>query len=50
VTKVFQAVCFRAPVSAADLATVGTITSSFTSSGYNLKTVFQQSAAACPGS
>jgi hypothetical protein len=50
VTKVFQAVCFRAPVSAADLATVGTITSSFTSAGYNLKTVFQQSAAACPGS
>jgi hypothetical protein len=50
VTKVFQAVCFRAPVNAADLATVSTITSSFTSSGYNLKTVFQQSAAACPGS
>jgi hypothetical protein len=49
VTKVFQAVCFRAPVSAADLATVGNITASFTS-GYNLKTVFQQSAAACPGS
>jgi hypothetical protein len=50
VTKVFQAVCFRAPVSAADLLTVGNITSSFTSGGYNLKTVFQQSAAACPGS
>jgi len=50
VTKVFQAVCFRAPVSAADLVTVGNITSSFTSGGYNLKTVFQQSAAACPGS
>jgi hypothetical protein len=50
VAKVFQAVCFRAPASAADLATVGTLTSSFTSGGYNLKTVFQQSAAACPGS
>jgi hypothetical protein len=50
VTKVFQAVCFRAPVNSADLATVGAITSSFTSGGYNLKTVFQQSAAACPGS
>jgi hypothetical protein len=50
VTKVFQAVCFRAPVSAADLATVGTITSSFTSGGYHLKQVFEQSAAACPGS
>jgi hypothetical protein len=50
VTKVFQAVCFRAPVSAADITTVGNITSSFTSGGYHLKTVFQQSAAACPGS
>jgi hypothetical protein len=50
VTKVFQAVCFRAPVSTADLATVGAITSSFTSGGYHLKQVFQQSAAACAGS
>jgi hypothetical protein len=50
VTKVFQAVCFRAPVSSADLATVSSLTSSFTSGGYNLKQVFQQSAAACPGS
>jgi hypothetical protein len=50
VSKVFQAVCFRAPVSGADLATVSTITSSFTSGGYNLRQVFQQSAAACPGS
>ncbi len=49
VTKVFQAVCFRAPVSSTDLATVASITSSFTSGGYNLKTVFQQAAAACPG-
>jgi hypothetical protein len=51
VTKVFQAVCFRAPVSTTDLATVGAITSSFTSAGgYRLKQVFQQSAAACAGS
>jgi hypothetical protein len=49
VTKVFQAVCFRAPVSSTDLATVASMTSSFTT-GYNLKTVFQQAAAACPGS
>jgi hypothetical protein len=49
VSKVFQAVCFRAPVSSADLATVASITSSFTSGGYNLKQVFQLSAAACPG-
>jgi len=50
VTKVFQAVCFRAPVSTTDLTTVGAITSSFTSGGYRLKQVFQQSAAACAGS
>ncbi|HTD11749.1 MAG TPA: hypothetical protein VK676_06760 [Steroidobacteraceae bacterium] len=50
VTKVFQAVCFRAPVSTTDLATVGAITSGFTSGGYRLKQVFQQSAAACAGS
>jgi hypothetical protein len=50
VTKVFQAVCFRAPASSTDLATVSSITASFTSGGYNLKQVFQQSAAACPGS
>jgi hypothetical protein len=49
VTKVFQAVCFRAPTSAADMATVGSIKSSF-KSGYRLKQVFQQAAAACPGS
>jgi hypothetical protein len=49
VTKVFQAVCFRAPVSTADTATVASITSSFQSGGYKLKQVFQQSAAACPG-
>jgi hypothetical protein len=49
VTKVFQAVCFRAPISTADQATVAAIKSSF-KSGYNLKQVFQQSAAACAGS
>ncbi|MDB6045536.1 MAG: hypothetical protein JWM63_4087 [Gammaproteobacteria bacterium] len=49
VTKVFQAVCFRAPTSTADLQTVAAIKASFRSA-YNLKQVFQQSAAACPGS
>jgi hypothetical protein len=49
VTKVFQAVCFRVPQSAADQATVTAITASFQSGGYKLKQVFQQSAAACPG-
>jgi len=50
VTKVFQAVCFRAPVDTADLATVAAMTASFTGSGgYKLKAMFQQAAAACPG-
>ena len=49
VTKVFQAVCFRAPSSAADQATVATIKASFKSGGYHLKQVFQLAAAACPG-
>ncbi|MBV9696650.1 MAG: hypothetical protein JO005_06960 [Gammaproteobacteria bacterium] len=49
VTKVFQAVCFRAPTSSADMATVATIKTSF-KNGYKLKQVFQQSAAACAGS
>jgi hypothetical protein len=49
VTKVFTAVCFRAPTNAADTVTVATITQNFTSGGYKLKQVFQQSAAACPG-
>jgi hypothetical protein len=49
VTKIFQAVCFRAPASATDQATVATIKASFKSGGYRLKQVFQLSAAACPG-
>ncbi len=50
VTKVFTAVCFRAPTSAADMATVTTLKTSFKAGGYKLKSVFQQSAAACAGS
>jgi hypothetical protein len=48
VQKVFQTVCLRTPSSAADINAAASITSSF-QSGYNLKTVFQQVAAACPG-
>ncbi len=48
VQKVFQTVCLRTPSSAADISAAATITSSF-QSGYNLKTVFQQVAATCPG-
>ncbi len=50
VTKVFQAVCFRAPNSSTDQATVASIKASFKANGYKLKQVFQQSAAACAGS
>jgi hypothetical protein len=50
VTKVFQAVCFRAPTNAADMATVSSIKSIFITSGYKLKHVFELAAAACPGS
>src|SRR5258708_23279911 len=49
VTKVFQAVCFRAPTSTADQATVGAIKANFKAGGYKLKQVFQQSAAVCAG-
>src|SRR5579863_6569806 len=49
VQKVFQAVCFRAPQSSADMNTVSSLTSAFQSGGYKLKQVFQQTAAACPG-
>src|ERR1700680_1478223 len=44
VTKVFQAVCFRAPNSPADQATVASIKASFKSGGYKLKQAFQLSA------
>jgi hypothetical protein len=49
VTKVFQTVCFRAPTSTADQATVAGIKANFKAGGYKLKQVFQQSAAACAG-
>jgi hypothetical protein len=48
VQQVFQTVCFRPPTTAQDIATAATITAGFQSS-YNLKSVFQQVAAACPG-
>jgi hypothetical protein len=48
VQQVFQTVCFRTPSTTQDIATAASITSSF-QSNYNLKTVFQQVAAACPG-
>jgi hypothetical protein len=50
VTKVFQAVCLRAPTSSTDQTTVANIEAIFKQSNYDLKQVFQQSAAACAGS
>lgn len=49
VVKVFQAVCLRAPTSSADQTTITNIQALFVQSGYDLKQVFQQSAAACAG-
>lgn len=48
VQQVFQTVCFRTPQTTSDLAAASAITAAF-QSGYNLKTVFQQVAAACAG-
>jgi hypothetical protein len=50
VAKVFQTVCLRAPTSSADQTTVASIEALFKQSDYDLKQVFQQSAAACAGS
>ncbi|HVN44730.1 MAG TPA: hypothetical protein VMT66_05710 [Steroidobacteraceae bacterium] len=47
VVKVFTAVCFRAPL-ASDQSAISSLKGSFKSNG-NLKQVFQQAAAACPG-
>ena len=48
VQQVFQTVCFRSPQTTSDLTAASAITAAF-QSGYNLKTVFQQVAAACAG-
>jgi hypothetical protein len=48
VTKVFKAVCLRAPGDAADRAKVDSMTSSF-SNGYDLMPVFAESAKYCMG-
>jgi hypothetical protein len=48
VTKVFQAVCYRAPLTS-DASTITALKSSFVSGGYKLKSVFQQAVAGCAG-
>ena len=50
VVKVFKAVCLRDPASQADQTAVSGIEQIFKASDYDLKQVFQQSAADCAGS
>lgn len=49
VTKVFRNVCLRSPQDAADRAKITNITNTFTSTGYNIKQVFADSADYCKG-
>jgi hypothetical protein len=49
VTKVFAAVCFRAPGNTADFAKVAQIKSDFKTQGYKLKQVFAETAVYCMG-
>lgn len=49
VEKVFRAVCFRAPSSAADRARVQTIKGQFRASNFSLKRVFAETAVYCMG-
>ena len=49
VSKVFQAVCYRAPENAQDLQEVAQMQSDFQSGGYSLKTMFQEAGVYCMG-
>jgi hypothetical protein len=49
VQKVFKAVCFRIPSDAQDRTKIQSMTSSFKSSGYQLKRVFAEAATYCMG-
>jgi hypothetical protein len=49
VTRVFKTVCFRAPSSAADVAQVNQMVSSFQAHNYSLRQVFAEGAAYCMG-
>jgi hypothetical protein len=49
VEKVFKAVCFRAPVDAADRSAITTITGVFRSGGYRVKQIFTEAAVYCMG-
>ncbi len=47
--KVFQAVCYRAPSSAADVSQVTTMTANFQAGGYKYKQLFASAAVYCMG-
>jgi hypothetical protein len=47
--KVFQAVCYRAPASAADVSQVATMTQNFQGGGYRYKQLFASAAVYCMG-
>ncbi len=49
VEKVFQAVCFREPENGADRAQISTMVGNFKADGYDIKTVFADSAIYCMG-
>ena len=49
VTKAFEAVCLRPPEDSADRSQIDTMTSNFTSGGYNMKNVFAEAAVYCRG-
>ena len=49
VTKVFENICLRAPQDAADRMQISTMTNTLTSTGYNIKQVFADSADYCKG-
>ena len=49
VQKVFQAVCLRPPVNAADRSQVDTVTAAFKANGYKMKDVFAANAVYCMG-
>jgi hypothetical protein len=49
VTKVFKNICLRAPQDSADRMQISNMTNTFTSTGYNIKQVFADSADYCKG-
>jgi hypothetical protein len=49
VEKVFKAMCFRAPVDAADRNAITSITATFVDGGYRMKQIFAETAVHCMG-